>query len=541
MSFIPANAETTENGDALPAHAAGDECAGEESTQSKLRGLPADSLSLGIAFMLVLTVGQRFTGFLRGIFFCRFLSDEELGLWSLAFSFLLLAAPLAVLGLPGSFGRYVEYYHHRGQLRSFLRRTLFMSALLTLIAITGLAIAHRYAAWIVFKDTGQIQLIWIIAASIGAIIAFNFLNELLMAMRQVRAVSMMQFVHSLLFTTVGVTLVCATTMGASALVVAYASAGVIAVFVGMYLLWKAKIFDHSPIAQEKMPAMEMWRKLLPFAGWVWVINLFTNLFDTADRYMILHLAKTTSGTTQGLVGQYHSSRIVPMLLVAIAGMLGSIILPYLAHDWEAKRKHLVSTRLNLVLKLLCVGLTLAGIAILLNANWLFGWALGGKYADGLSVLPWTLTYCCWFSLFTVAQTYLWCAEKGRLCGMALAVGLGGNLVMNLLLVPFWGLAGAVVATAISNAIALGMIYWFNQRAGMKLELGVILLSCLPLTLAVGVLPAAIGLVIAIALMFRANWLLSNEQREEIRHGLIAGCDKLKLTWMRPCFEKNPSP
>ena len=55
--------------------------------------------------------------------FCRWLDPEQLGLWDMAFSFLLLAAPLAVLAIPGSFGRYLEYYRRRGQLHVFLRRT----------------------------------------------------------------------------------------------------------------------------------------------------------------------------------------------------------------------------------------------------------------------------------------------------------------------------------------------------------------------------------------------------------------------------------
>ena len=60
--------------------------------------------------------------------FCRWLEPEQLGQWDVAFGFLNLAAPLAVLGLPGSFGRYVEYFRQRGQFHVFLRRTTFVSA-----------------------------------------------------------------------------------------------------------------------------------------------------------------------------------------------------------------------------------------------------------------------------------------------------------------------------------------------------------------------------------------------------------------------------
>ena len=73
--------------------------------------------------LLALTVVQRLVGFVRAVLFCRWLDAEQLGLWDMAFSFLLLAAPLSVLAIPGAFGRYLEHYRQRGQLRTFLRRT----------------------------------------------------------------------------------------------------------------------------------------------------------------------------------------------------------------------------------------------------------------------------------------------------------------------------------------------------------------------------------------------------------------------------------
>ena len=51
--------------------------------------------------LLVANMVQRSVGFGRGVMFCRWLSPDELGAWDMAYSFLLLAAPVVVLGLPG--------------------------------------------------------------------------------------------------------------------------------------------------------------------------------------------------------------------------------------------------------------------------------------------------------------------------------------------------------------------------------------------------------------------------------------------------------
>ena len=113
---------------------------------------------MGVAFALVLTVAQRLVGFVRNILFCRYLSDEQLGQWSMIYSIVLLLAPLAVLGLPGSFGRFVEFYQRRGQLRTFLIRTNTICVVTTLAMATALFLFPEKLSWVIFRDTEQVSL-----------------------------------------------------------------------------------------------------------------------------------------------------------------------------------------------------------------------------------------------------------------------------------------------------------------------------------------------------------------------------------------------
>src|SRR5436305_9370821 len=121
--------------------------------------VPRDSFVASVTILLVASLIQRSIGFGRGLLFCRWLSEEELGKWELAYSFLLLAAPVIVLGLPGSFGRYLERYRQRGQLRTFLRRATIWSAMLT-IAGCGLIIVEAPSfSKIIFDNWNQSTLI----------------------------------------------------------------------------------------------------------------------------------------------------------------------------------------------------------------------------------------------------------------------------------------------------------------------------------------------------------------------------------------------
>lgn len=442
-----------------------------------------DSLVMGVVFMLGVTVVQRIVGFGRSLLFCSYLDDDQLGLWSLAFSFLLLAAPLAVIGLPGSFGRYVEHYRKHGRLRSFLIRTTLFSLVTTLLCVVGVWLGSRPLAWFLFKDPNRQSLVVWLAVALLTVIAFNFLTELLTALRMARAVSLMQFAHSMFFAVVGVALLAATPLGAEGVVISYTIASGIG-FLG------AAVFTFRSIARashdsKPLPNRDLWVKLLPFAGWVWVINLLSNLFEAADRYMILHFAPVDALAAQGMVGQYHSSRMLPILLVSVSAMLSGLILPYLTLEWERGDKQAVARLQKLSLKWMSIGFTAIGSIIMIGSPFLFSVILRGKYDDGLSVLPWTFVYCIWFSLAGAAQNYLWCAEKAYLGSGALVVGLAANIGLNVLLLPILGLQGAVLATSVANLVALVAIYYYSHREGMTIDTGMVLTTLLPMSLALG--------------------------------------------------------
>jgi len=65
----------------------------------------SDTFSRSIVLIALLTVLQRGIGFLRSFYVCGELTPSQLGEWDLAFNFLKIVAPLAVLGIPGSFAR----------------------------------------------------------------------------------------------------------------------------------------------------------------------------------------------------------------------------------------------------------------------------------------------------------------------------------------------------------------------------------------------------------------------------------------------------
>jgi O-antigen/teichoic acid export membrane protein len=472
----------------------------------------ANTLIDSVLILLSLTVVQRLVGFVRGVLFCRWLSPEELGQWDMAFGFLMMAAPIAVLGLPGSFGRYAEHYRQRGQLRTFLFRTTAFTLLLAIVAVATLVAFPERFSWLIFGASDRVDLTLLLAPALAVWIVSNYLTSLFVALRTYRVVSWLQFSGSLAFATLGVLFILVGQAGAAAVVLAFTASTALS----CVLTWPSlrRTWQTLPPADQAPPPRAFWARLMPFAMWIWTTNLLWHLFENADRYMLIHYSGLAEDAALELVGQYHAARVVPLLLVGVTDLLSTMITPHLSHDWEAGRRDEVGRRLNFILKTLGLSLLTAATTILLASPLLFDWAYEGKYAAGQAVLPWVLIYCIWFGLGAVAHNYLWCAERAKLGAVALFCGLVASVLLNLLLLPRFGLQGAVLAAAGAKLLSLVLVYLFAWRCGMRIATGAWFVVLAPLALCLGTWPAVAALAVIGLGAISGERLLNREEKEQ---------------------------
>jgi O-antigen/teichoic acid export membrane protein len=475
--------------------------------------VPTDTLLQSIVFLFGMTVVQRSLGFGRAVLFCRWLDPEDLGRWDMAFGFLEFAAPVVMLGLPGCFGRYVEYYRARGQLRTYLRRTTLATLGLGAAGIGGIITFRQAVSQFIFGTPEFSDLVITIAFGLGAVITYNYFMSMLTAFRRNRFISGLEFLNTVLFAALSLTLMKVWRTDAPAVIVGFCVANglVSAVAIGWLVrTWRSLPFESEPLTQHAL-----WSRLLPFAFWVWGSNWLCQAFDLADRYMLIHCGRFEPLEALAQVGNYHSSRVVPLLLVSVAGLLGTILTPYLSHDWEQGKRDAVSHRMNFVIKLLGAGLFAAALGILICRPLLFGIAFKGKFAGGEAMLPLTLTYCIWFGTSRVAQKYLWCTEHVRLATLAWFTGLAVNIALNFYLVPSMGLAGCVLATCAGNLTSLVLLLALNCLSGMRVDIGVWLVALMPLSLPLGILAASATLLAIVLLGVGTPSVLNDEEKNEL--------------------------
>jgi O-antigen/teichoic acid export membrane protein len=487
-----------------------------------------DSLTGGVLIVLSMMLVQRSIGFLRAILFCRWLDPEQLGLWDMAFGFIMLAGPFIVLSLPGTFGRYADYYRRRGRLRRFLGQTTLVCSLLGVLGACGVAWFRRDLSELIFGSPGHESLVFLVAIVLLAITAYNYALSLFTALRTVRLASAMEFVNGVSFAVLGVTLIYFWRCDASAVILAYGGSTLICVLAASY--WYFKAWNDGAAVDVNLQDIEhenLWRKLLPFAAWLFAINLLTNLYGYTDRYLILHYAPGGEAEQLATVGQYHSARVVPLLLTSLAVMISGILLPHLSHDWEAGRHRRLSLRLNLFLKLGTLGLFAVAVAVLAVAPLLFEIVFRGKFSGGSAAMPGMLVAAIWFGAGVIAQQYLWCAERASRVGIALAVGLAVNIAVNLLLLPRLGLTAAVLAATASNVATLVLVLYFNHRLGFRVGLGPWILLVAAQSLFAGPWAAISVLAAILFLVFRTETIFNREEKEKILEKREGFLSKLK--------------
>jgi O-antigen/teichoic acid export membrane protein len=474
--------------------------------------LAPDTLATSVTILLVANLVQRSIGFGRSLLFCRWLSREELGTWEMAYSFLLLAAPVIVFGLPGSFGRFLERFRQRGQLRTFLRRACLWSGIL-MIAGCGLIAANASLfSKVIFDNWDQSTSVVVLALSLAAVILHHFLEALFSALRKFSIVSTMHFCQSISFAAISLFLIWSWRTAAESIIIGYGLACLVSVL-GI-IAWKVRAVLAEAPPDEGIPRSDF-SPVIRFAFWVWLINLFCHLFGIVDRYMLLHYSGLDNSTVLGLLGDYHASRVIPILFLSVADLLGGAVMPYLSHDWEHGLRRQVSDLTNSVLKITALVMLAGGVAVLWVAPLIFHFAFAGKLDNGLVVMPWTMTYCVWYSLLLVAQNYAWCAEKAKLAILPLIAGLVVNVLIDLALIPTWRLQGAVISTTVATGVAVGLLYWINRLAGMQLQRGMILFTIAPAALCGGALCGTVALVLLVACIPFSQTLMSTGERESL--------------------------
>ncbi|MDM4014074.1 lipopolysaccharide biosynthesis protein [Roseiconus lacunae] len=487
----------------------------ESVQQPRGRNTAADTFSKSVLLIACLMIAQRAIGFFRSFYVCGALSADEVGQWDLAFNFLMLAAPLTVLGIPGAFGRFLAKYETRGAQKQFLSRTLSACLIMTVLTCTSLWLFSDVVAEYFFGNPDDRSFVRLLAIGLPAVIFFNFASSWFSAKRLNRFVFRIQFIQTLFFALACVTTLRLFTVSAQWVVVSYLASCLVGVLLAFgYVITdrEGETCDSQAIKDDQAT---FWRSLLPFAIWVWVGNALENLFSLCDRLLLVNFYPNPDVEIQYLIGQYHTACIFPLLLMSIGAMAASTGMPYLAKDWEEGRTESVGRQMNLMIKAVGLICLTGSVVVMLVAPILFGELWKDKFTLGEALLPLTLCFCSIGAVSAVSQNYVWCIEKAWITSCFVLLGLLVNFVAGYLLIGRFGINGVVGSTLVAHLVVLLSVFGICIRYGLKLDNGVILIGIALLGIAGGKASALVGFLFIAVLLLWTSMIIDAQMRRSL--------------------------
>ncbi len=373
-------------------------------------------------------------GFLVGVWIARHLGPADFGLWNFALSLTSLLSALASLG--------IDSVVIRELVRDPLRRDEVLGSAFALKLAAGSFCVLTAAIACAALRPGDTQALILVALSSAgnlfqslSVIDLRFQSRL-----QSRYTVMAQGSTFLLATAAKIFLL---VTGAPLLHFAIVGACEIAIGAGFLVLAYTRV---EGSARTWRTSRAMYRTLLG-AGWpVCLAGIASLVSMRLDQILVSQqLGERACGT-------YGAAVRLSELWFAIPLVLGSTIYPQLV---EARQRSIGEYRRKahgITIAMLCVVVP-AGIVVTLASGWIVHLVYGQAYAEAASILSIHIwSGAPYVATFAYGNAFL-IEGRTRLVLASAACALVANPVLNLLLIPKYGIQGAALATLAASVLA----------------------------------------------------------------------------------------
>lgn len=205
---------------------------------------------------------------------------------------------------------------------------------------------------------------------------------------------------------------------------------------------------------------EIQRKLFSYGIPLAISFGFTVVLAQSDRLLITWLMDTEAA------GVYAAPYdLTWQSLGIIANIIGLSTFPKIVTVFERQGKEAVREQLAQCMALLCAVVFPASLGFYLVAPSFVSLMLGEEFRTAAIVLmPWIIGGSLLEALKTYYFDYAFHLSKKTLYQtFVLLVAAVVNIILNILMIPHYGIIGAAYATVIAYMLALGLSFWLGQR------------------------------------------------------------------------------
>jgi len=412
------------------------------------------SVAKGATIIFGGMIAGNLLGMVNQIILGRYLGPENYGLFNLSMSVVMIAGTLSVFGLFGSLPRFIPYHLEKNE-RNIVRSvidfgSLFCFSLGVLFAVVIFLLADRLAVGI-FHDARLEPVLKIFAV----VIPFHSLQQVLKA--TVRGFKAVKY-EALLFN-IGSRIVTISVFLLSLLflhrlygaVIAFIAGIIVTTIVAIWLIRKRIFPDYRECRR-----VHIARNLLSFS-WPLALTGFTYLFVSKTDKVLLGYFLTSKD-----VGIYTPALVIANLLIFISSAFKYIFLPIVSEHFSKKDMAGLEPLFKSTSKWNFLIVLPIFLFILMFPKEILTILYGSRYTSGYVAL---IILSLGISINDFAGTSANILVAGGRTKLNLAcevIAAVTNIVLNVILIPIYGIVGAAVATGISyltrNISSLSFVY-----------------------------------------------------------------------------------
>lgn len=422
------------------------------------------------------SIAIKFFSFLYTIVIARLFSQQDVGTFYLALSIMYPISIFADLGLNQAFGRYAPYYlgkKEKNNVYALLNTAYVYSGTLSIIlGIAIIACAGTIAEF--FKNPDLVPAMYSIALFLVFFTFFTLNSSFLISMKKLKESNLLmnlqnvlKLVFTLLFFTFSFGIFGA---NINSLCMGFLISYLICTIISKKFvdgeLKNAEINAVSPTNEKRITLL---KEVVPFGLMLSLVSMFWAIATNIDRMLIGYLLPENIATIQ--IAIYSIALALATLITIFPSAIMSILLPVMSEmDGGGKKKERLDLSYSTVrwTTFLLVPLTILLIAFpqeILNMFY------GASYAEGWLVLS-ILTIGLFIrSISTVHGTILASMRVVYVEVMAALAALIVNVILNVILIPTYGIVGSAIAAMVSFfAVTILLIYYSKKLAGFGLSL-----------------------------------------------------------------------
>ncbi|MCD4760240.1 flippase [archaeon] len=413
----------------------------------------------GLVFVLGLLASV--FGYLIRMILSRQLSLEDFGLFYAVFVFVSFFVVFRDFGLSSSLMKLIPQFlvkKQYGRVKSSIKFVFIINIIITLLFVTIFILFSSFLAQNYFKNSAAKPLLIILSVYFVFYAFYLALRAIFVGFQKVKIYSL-DLVFINLVVLIGLFIF--SKFGVFSPALSYLVAVILGTIIGIILLFNTFDFFKYKSNMLKEHKVELFSYGLPLLL-VWVGTIVIGHIDT----LMLTYFRTLSE-----VGIYNIVLPTAMLLVTLGSSFGLVMIPLVSQMWTSKKFGELGQIIRETYQKAFVLIVPICLIFLIFADFILSILFGDLFVLGSGALKILTIGAILFSVGTINNGVLVAIGRPRIVTWIIISAAIINVILNLFLIPIYGIIGAAIATSVAYALIFILSsYYVSKFVKIKIPL-----------------------------------------------------------------------